>query len=183
MNQARDSKGRFKRKAVWGLIILMVLVIGGFMYGDKRVNAYLDELMKETPSTYTSEIVEEKKDQEYYAQKIETLKADVLARLAKCETDGVEDPDGAIIFDSNEVPSIGKFQFQRKTIKHYIKTFEGRDITNREAIEIAIDPEKSGALVGAIIFDNKIPPDTDWYNCSRKLGLVREVEIINKIAE
>ena len=180
MEQTRDSKGRFKAKRViWTIVGIMVIVIAVSVTG--KVERFFMDYQAEFRQPEIIEIAGN--DKVFYEKKIETLKQDVLDRLAKCETDGTEDPDGAVIFDSNDQPSIGRFQFQRKTIRHYTKEFEGRDITNSEAIAIAIDPDKAGDLVEQIIFDNGIDPVTDWHNCSKKLGLSKEVEIINKLTK
>ena len=72
---------------------------------------------------------------------IEALKDDVVGRLIKCESEGHSEADGIIVFDVNRVPSIGQFQFQRKTVQHYVREIEGRAITGKEAIEIALDTE------------------------------------------
>lgn len=173
MEQTRDSKGRFRRSyLIWGLLIIIAVL--GFTVWNMQ--SYLLEY--EAPIIQTIG-----NDQIFYETKVETLKQDVLDRLAKCETDGTEDPDGAIIFDSNEHPSIGRYQFQRKTVRHYIKEYEGRDITNSEAIAIAIDPVKASSLVSKIIFENGVDPALDWHTCSRKLGLSKEVEILNKLTK
>lgn len=113
--------------------------------------------------------------------KIEALKNDVVGRLAKCESEGHSEADGIIIFDVNKVPSIGQFQFQRKTVQHYVREIEGRAITGKEAIEIALDTERAAGLAKKIIFEKD--GARHWHNCATKLGLYREVKNIQKLAK
>jgi hypothetical protein len=116
-----------------------------------------------------------------YEIKIQTLKNKVLDDLSLgCETKGLKDPDGAIILDANNKMSIGRFMFQRETVQHYVKKFEGREITFREAIEISIDPVKSKALAERILFTE---PDgwKNWLNCASKFNLANTIGIINEL--
>jgi len=109
-------------------------------------------------------------------------KADVVARLAACESAGHSEDDGIIIFDTNNRASIGRLQFQKATVIHYMKRLYGQDITAKEAVLIALDTEKAKALATDIIFttDNDA---TDWLNCSNKLGLGADIKAIKKLAK
>lgn len=113
--------------------------------------------------------------------KIEALKNDVVGRLIKCESEGHSEADGIIVFDVNRVPSIGQFQFQPKTVQHYVREIEGRAITGKEAIEIALDTERAAGLAKKIIFERD--GTRHWHNCATKLGLYREVKLIQKLAK
>lgn len=116
------------------------------------------------------------------AAKVERLKDAVVNDLAqKCETKDHKEPDSVIIFDSNNEPSIGAWQFQRKTVQAYVKMFEGRDITRVEAIQIAIDHERAFQLAKRIIFEDKGKSHLNWYNCSKKLGLAERVAILKEL--
>lgn len=117
-----------------------------------------------------------------YQEKIDELKQEVLNTLSLgCEVKGVEDPDGALVFDKNEKASVGRFQFQINTVKHYYKVLYEQDITNSEAIAIAIDPDRATQLAKDIIFTTDAGVDSDWVNCSKWHNLQREVDIIKKL--
>ncbi len=114
--------------------------------------------------------------------KIEALKQDVLTRLSsQCETKGLGKDAGAIILDTNNKMSIGPFMFQKGTVKTYYHQLYGKDVTGQEAVEIAIDYEKSAALAHDIIFKTKNGVEMDWTNCSNKLNLQTEVDLIKRM--
>ena len=181
--QPRQTTGRYATKRGSTRPFLIILALFGIAMG---YGAYLNFTNK--PVTYIAPaIVRVDKSDEMLAKKIEKMKDTVVNDLAtKCETKGVKDPDGAIIFDSNNEASVGAFQFQRKTVIHYVKKFEGRDITNREAIAIAIDHEKAFELAKKIIFTeatklgNHVGVD-NWQNCALKLSLYDRVGMIKQI--
>ncbi len=118
--------------------------------------------------------------------KITVLENELLETLSiGCETLGVEDPDGAIVYDTaasgdSRRMSIGAFMFQRRTIKHYIKMRDGINITNAEAIAIAIDREKASDLARYVIFE-KGKVKNEWYNCNIKNSLDGQVKLINSL--
>lgn len=113
--------------------------------------------------------------------KIDNVKAGILADLSTgCETKGVKDPDGAIVFDSNNEASIGRYQFQRKTVIHYYQKFYNQTLTNAQAIAVAIDPVKSKALASKILFEEP-GGYKNWYNCSNKLNIPTKVELVKAI--
>jgi hypothetical protein len=101
-------------------------------------------------------------------------------KLRACESGGAKDPEGLIVFDSNKVASIGSLQFQVKTVIHYYKTLYGKDITNKEAINIATNDSLAIPLAKDIMFKSKNLAN-DWFNCSKKLGLESEIKIIKSI--
>jgi len=113
--------------------------------------------------------------------RIEALKNDVVGRLIKCESEGHSEADGIIVFDVNNVPSIGQLQFQRRTVQHFVLEIEGRAITGKEAIELALDTERAAGLAKKIIFEKD--GTRHWHNCATRLGLYREVKIIQKLAK
>lgn len=179
MNYNRDNKGRFSsgKMWLWGILFLVVASVGCVMWISQQPRFEVAMVA----SDVTKLDVVEKLTKEQYEAKIKQLKSDVLDDLSLgCEVKGLADPDGTIVFDSNRVASIGRFQFQVKTIKFYIKKFEGRDITGREAIEIAVDPVKAKALAERIIFGEG--KTSDWANCSAKFNLQTTVNIINKLS-
>lgn len=176
MKYNRDVDGKFfsKKKK----IAVVVALAGLLAFGAWIDNGYLAESYE--GQVEPREVVVMK---DSFGERVEKLKEDVVNRLAtECETKGVKEPEAAIIFDSNNEPSIGPWQFQRKTVQHYVKLFEGRDITRREAIEIALDPERTKPLVEKIIFEEG-NGHLEWVNCFKNLGLAKEVEIINKLSK
>ena len=84
---------------------------------------------------------------------IEALKDSVVDRLAKCETHGRPDAGSVVVIDTNNEASIGKLQFQAKTVVHYTKLIEGRSIDRKQAVEIALHSEQAASLAKRIIFE------------------------------
>lgn len=114
--------------------------------------------------------------------KIAELKRDVIAKLSGCESAGFSEDDGILVFDTNNKASIGVLQFQKTTVIHYYKTLYGKDITAKEAVLIALDKEQAFKLASDIIFTT--PKGlTNWVNCTNKLGLKSEVDVINKLSQ
>jgi putative transposase len=90
-------------------------------------------------------------------------------RLAKCETHGRPDAGSAVVIDTNNEASIGKLQFQAKTVVHYTKLIEGRSIDKKQAVEIALHSEQAASLAKRIIFEKD--GLTNWYlTCPRNPG-------------
>lgn len=118
--------------------------------------------------------------EDIFTKKVDMLKADVVNQLKSCESNGYKEKDGLIVFDTNQKPSIGKLQFQVKTVVYYYSKLYGKTITNKEAIEIALDESKASDLAKDILFkvDNG---SGEWFNCSKKLGLQNQINIINKL--
>ena len=114
--------------------------------------------------------------------RIEGLKKDVISHLASCETQGLKEDDGIIVFDTNNKASIGVLQFQKKTVVYYYKVLYDQVITSKQAVEIALDAKKSAQLAEDIIFGTK-DGLSNWINCDRKLGLALEVSFIKKISQ
>lgn len=113
-------------------------------------------------------------------QKLSVLKDGVVSSLKGCESAGYKESDGVIILDTNGLMSIGPLQFQKKTVQHYYKTLYSKEITGKEAVEIALSDEKASALAKDIIFttDKGIQ---NWINCDKKLGLSAEIKVLKKL--
>lgn len=112
--------------------------------------------------------------------KVKELKAEVLDSLRFCESTGYNENDGLIIYDSNKIASIGLYQFQKKTVIYYYKTIYNKEITGKEAIEIALSEKDSRKLAEDIIFTDSKGID-NWYNCKKKKDLGSKVEFIKKL--
>lgn len=113
-------------------------------------------------------------------RKIAELKADVIAKLESCESGKATEPDALIVFDSNKVASLGRLQFQVKTVQHYMQKFYGEDITKLEAIAIAHDGAKAETLAEKIIF-GEIGGLWNWRTCAERLKLAPRVEFIRDL--
>lgn len=176
MQLRNESNGRYaKDRFVPKLLFVMFSIVLAIVAIGEVMNRQLDY-----QAPFVSEALAAPDKLEV---KTEELKKDFLERLSVgCETRGVADPDGAIIFDSNNQPSIGRFQFQRKTVIHYVKLLENRDITNAEAVKISVDKDKATELASRIIFGLG-ELESNWTNCARKLGLQSELNIIKKLME
>jgi hypothetical protein len=171
--QVRDSEGKFTsfRKMIWRaceyvLSALFIILFVGLYLGSKT-----------EPLTYVAQasVIDS------FPAKIEKLKDEVVNDLSKCESGGHSGDDGIIIFDSNAKASIGVMQFQKNTVKHYVKVLYGKDITGQEAVELAINPVEAKKLAKAIIFETTNGSHKDWVNCTNKLGLKAKVEIIKQL--
>ena len=116
-----------------------------------------------------------------FEQKLNALKDELVNDLAaKCESKNVKDPEGLIVFDSNAKASLGPWQWQVASVQHVVKQLDGIAISQREAIEIAIDYDRAGELTKRTLFEIK-DGHRHWLNCSNKLGLSSQIELIKRI--
>lgn len=111
--------------------------------------------------------------------KIEQLKAEVLDTLKNCESRTHTESDGLIVMDSNNELSIGLFQFQILTVQHYYKSIYQQEITRKEAVEIALNEQKSRQLANDIIFTAQ--GIRNWANCATKHELNQKVAFIKNL--
>lgn len=111
---------------------------------------------------------------------VEGLKEDLVARLADCETGGKANRDAVITPDANGQASIGRLQFQTRTVIAYTREIEDRRIDASEARRIALDAERSATLAKRIIFERD--GAGHWHSCARRLGLYQEVKAIQRLA-
>jgi hypothetical protein len=111
---------------------------------------------------------------------VEALKEDVVARLADCETGGKANRDAVITADANGQLSMGRLQFQTRTVIAYTREIEDRRIDASEARRIALDAGRSATLAKRIIFERD--GAGHWHHCARKLGLYQEVKAIQRLA-
>lgn len=151
-------KYRVKRLVRKCLIVSlgMAIVYGAFLVGQ------------------ASRPIEIKAEQDTLGLKVNELKGALLDQLKACENG-----EGAVIvFDSNKKASVGSYQFQIDTVKHYYKAFYGQELSTKEAVLLALDDEKARDLASKIIFEKN--GLNNWYNCSKK-GLEVQLTVINKI--
>ena len=203
MHKLRSSvTGRYKKRGRYTLPLLIILAASSFLAfhtnamewlesETQRLDYIADQGVSQERATSTpiidDDLIDERAAQ-LFAAKIEALQNSVLEQLSlHCEAQGLKEPDGAIVFDSNEVASIGRFQFQVLTVQYYVQVFEEKEIDRAEAIRIAIDKEQATELARSIIFNDTVDNDKEvgglwnWKNCTRKLNLVPQVEAIKSI--
>lgn len=119
-------------------------------------------------------------------EKIYELQNEVLDTLTACESGGASESDGLVTFDPNpnnpkvQKASFGLYQFKQSTVIHYYKVLYGKDITGKEAIDIAMNEKTSRQLTSDIIFKTNNGLD-NWYNCAVNKNLYQEVKLIKKI--
>ena len=157
-------------------IILWLVVIGiGCWYGGSYFNKKI-----------VYEQIEKQVILDNLTEKVNELKGSLVSDLRQCESGGYNIDSGLITFDPHKTnksiapASIGLYQWKVASIKHYYKTLYQKDITGKEAILIALDDEKSSQLTSDVIFktENGL---SNWYNCSKKLGLQGRLNIINEL--
>lgn len=113
--------------------------------------------------------------------RVDALKEEMVERLAaECETVGRSGDDGVIIFDANNQASIGRWQWQKKSVIYYYEHLYGEKITPRQAVLIALDDGKAAQLTKDVLF-NVEDGWQNWLNCGKKLGLPQEIAIIKKL--
>jgi len=171
MSINRDNKGRFaKTKAVVRKLIVYSF-IAGLVWGAFQIGSNFYG----KPVYAVKEVMSDS-----LGKKTEEIKQEALADIKKCESAGLNESDGIIIFDSNAKASIGTYQFQKLTVIHYYKELYNEDITPKEAVLIALDDEKAGKLAYDVIFKTKNGLK-NWINCSNKIELRKTLELIEKL--
>lgn len=184
----RNNKGRYLGKFA-NRVRAFFLFIGILFFTFLVVSAIYtaSHLDKAEAVSYTDIETEAKLLGHKYANdeitnKIAQLEQKVLDTLATCESGNNENSDGIIIFDSNNEASIGRFQWQRKSVIHYYNVLYGKTITKAEAIAISIDKEKITELTRDVLFTTE-NGWRNWYNCSKRHSLHEQVELINNLRD
>lgn len=164
---------RFKAKCVriikLGTIgtVLVAIVAGIYMAGQWTAPVRAIEVEKEV-------FVEK------LPQQIEKLKDELVAELEKCESGGYPEDAGIMIFDSNNKASVGPLQMQKDHVKHFSKVLYGKELTGKEAVILAVEPEKARALAKDVLF--KVEDGwREWYNCGRKINVETKIAYIKKM--
>lgn len=180
----RDTQGRFSSfktsmfKFIKRLVIMCVVlgITSGVIYGTFQLGGKFNPVtVYATKEIDTSPLM--------YAEKIAILKNKVADTLMACESGGLKETDGIIIFDTNKKASIGQFQFQVTTVQYYYKTIYNKVITPKEAVMIALDTEKARDLAIDVMFTTKNKASKDWYNCDKRHGLDSQIDIINQLTK
>lgn len=172
--KSKKERGFFVLKVVL-LLCLIILLGGGYVYGQQALDKF--EEARTVIVTADAQQLAEK----LYGDKVSKLKTELLEDLSiGCEVRGAKEPDSVIILDSNNAASLGRFQFQIKTVQHYYKSIYNKDITRKEAILVALDKDKATMLAGDIIFGDDMGLK-NWINCGNKLNLRERVKMINNL--
>jgi hypothetical protein len=179
----RNKKGQFAR-SLFNKWTIGLMVVAGLTFGvfNSQFNSWLSRNMSVTVAA--AETDGNALAQEIVAKKVKASQDELLNDLSvKCETKGVAEPDGAILLDSNNQMSIGAFQFQIKTVQHYVSLFEHRQITRVEAIQIAIDHDKAMDLARKIVFTENGGLQNNWVNCTARLDLLPRLQEIQSFSK
>jgi len=171
----RDSRGRFARFPWIRIILVLCALAWGVGYiGQRWVENELYVAPEAVQAVQEAFVAHADETME---SKVERMKDEIVEEIAKCESGGVKEPDATILLDSNNQMSIGSWQWQIKSVQHYIKKFEGRDITRVEAIQIAVDHEKAQALATRVMFEEK-DGVLNWYNCAKKTNAQTKIQVL-----
>lgn len=162
-------------------VITLIIVIGGItgVYYYQSKSLLLETIVYQVmPPTIDEITIEANKA---IAQRIVLLQNEVIADLGEgCETKGVKEPDSALVLDTNNKMSIGRYQWQRESVIYYYEKFYGESIGMLEALEIAIDYERATELTRDVLF-NEPNGYKNWWTCSQRLNIADRVSIINSL--
>ena len=162
----RNRKGQFKNRGfVKGIVLAVtVLVIGAIVWtGEVWVPAQnLWGKMKNQELKAVNTFIPVAEAAEVKPETLEEMKGDVLDRLAKCESGGKET---TIVFDTNGKASVGNYQWQLASFRHYYEKKTGVKLTDRQAAVMALDDVKARELASWVIFDTEKGGSYDWVNC------------------
>lgn len=162
----KHNKRKFVKFTLW-LVVIMITGFGVYNAKAAQVEYLTSEKIVEVDNL---------------GKKIDQIKDEALEALKDCENAHYGEDDGIIIFDSNNKASIGEYQFQKDTVIHYEKILNGRDITRKESVLIALDTPKAKKLAHDVIFTTE-KGYTNWKICSEKTGLQKTIEIVKKLEE
>lgn len=176
----RDRRGRFARSMFkirrffvqlffWSLILSIPCA-------TYELGAYMNDLKHVEAATVTQDTLQ---------VKINQLEDTVLDQIKLGESKQLTENDALITFDPSKksntenIPSIGLYQFKVGTVIAYEKKLYNKDVTPLEAVTIALDEQQSRQLAKDIIFkDNGID---NWYNTANAFGLRQQITIINEL--
>ncbi len=132
-------------------------------------------------------IINKVEAQDTLSGKIEDLKNEVVETIRKCESQ--DNKDLIYTFDpdprqpNKQQASFGQYQYKLKTIVDYTKILKGEVITERQALDIALDEQKARELTKDIVFKDTGKGVGNWYNCANKHNLKAKVGIIKELSQ
>ena len=112
------------------------------------------------------------------AKEIDDRKEEIIRQLAHCESGGWGPSDRPI--HGGRGAYLGRLQFTVGTVIAYQKKRDGTQLTRAEAIELAHDYDRAGALAKYMIFDLEEPHH--WPLCARKIGLRGQMSAIKELS-
>lgn len=157
-------------------------------------------LLKETTKikVTSAEVVEKIREvtvdnsEEIWNNKIKELQDNLLARLQVCENRNLKVGDIGMKWDDNKAgtlpyqdkPSYGAFQFKVSTVQEFVYSRDGENISQVEALKIAIERDDALELARFTIFYTQ-GGIFRWRDCAEKdnNSILREVEIIKSMEE
>ena len=110
-------------------------------------------------------------------KEIDDRKEEVIRQLAHCESGGWG-PSDRPIHGSRSV-YLGRLQFTTGTVIAYQRRRDGTQLSRQEAVELAHDYERAGALAKYMIFD--LEETHHWPLCARKIGLRSQIVAIKEM--
>lgn len=167
------KKSTTGKQKVWGFVILVAMGSGFFL------GAAMPKTSKAIEYIAGQDKYVESPDR--LAAKIDSMKEEVLNKLAQCESAGRKPEDGIAILDTNNKGSYGPFQWQVRSLQHYYEMRNKQELNGRDAIVLALFEDKARDMAKWVIFDTDAGVATDWVNCSKKYGLQARVDLIKEL--
>lgn len=158
-----------KKLALW-VAVIGISVYGGHYLSQKETtieyNKVVEDAVEETARRYETQIQDHKGD---IKEVVAALEDEVVARLQRDES-GIEASGGDVFYANDprsalagscttiggrrniECDSWGVMQFKIPTVIGYYKQIHGVELSQKEALLLALDDEKARALAKEIIF-------------------------------
>jgi hypothetical protein len=111
-------------------------------------------------------------------QAIDERKEETVRQLAHCESGGWGPSDRPI--HGGRGAYLGRLQFTVQTVISYQLKRDGTQLSRQQAIELAHDYDRAGALAKFMIFDLEEPHH--WPLCARKIGLRGQMAAIKELS-
>lgn len=179
----KTNDGKFagsSKEWSWKKWILGLIVFGcAFMiFHSYVVMPYLNKIVKPKELSYVAAPIAEAAE---VGVDLDAAKEKTIDILEKCESGGHKWDEGFIRLDTNDKLSYGPLQWQKDTVKHYVKVRDGREISGLEAVNIALDRVQSRSLALFVIFETEQGVDKDWVICSRNYQIQARVDLIKEL--
>jgi hypothetical protein len=110
-------------------------------------------------------------------KEIEERKDEMIRQLAHCESGGWGPSDRPIY--GGRGAYLGRLQFTVQTVISYQLRRDGTQLSRQEAVDLAHDYDRAGALAKYMIFELEEP--FHWPLCSRKISLRNEMANIKEL--
>jgi hypothetical protein len=109
---------------------------------------------------------------------IDDRKEEIIRQLAHCESGGWGPSDRPI--HGGRGAYLGRLQFTVQTVISYQLKRDGTQLSRQDAIDLAHDYDRAGALAKYMIFDLEEPHH--WPLCARKIGLRSQMSAIKELS-